>query len=602
MNKLLDKLVEIVQNLNLIDLEKRLLVVKNKMADTNPNLILPLIGEYSSGKTTLLNALTNSKCLETGPFPTTSTIYEVHFSSTKVCVQVHDENGECSEIEDFHNLKNEVLSNSKVVSVYDTSTRIDSMTILVDTPGLSSPNPLHRQTLVDFLPNADGVLLIIDINQQITRSITDFVEIMNLLKKPIFLVITHCDTKSTKDQEITIRHICSNCNFPIRQIACVAAQQNELSEFYQLIENIQSEKKQILSEVNAERIKIIANEISARIDELLSTFKDEKVMDEAIKLQEHELCKIKRNIDKLIERIKEELRIHRTTTTRKFEETIIGKLETLVVGKSANFDSDAISIINNTISVFLSNFKNDVYSILKEESKKDFEGGIISFGSLSDINMSSLSINEANYNLSLNTMGHEYDKTIASIAKVAIVAGVTASVASAVSASKNSAASTVPMDAAIEPVNEASLLNENAIDIVDTVSDIASIVSNSYGINGLTHQSISPNIERKNTGIIESLVGLATDKAIGKPQRRRAIYTYINESLLPDFNKEMERLGNEISSMISETLYRDAEEFINQKKSCIQQMKDDYEKQKDAYNKKIILLNTYQKDLKDLAQ
>ena len=109
-----------------------------------------------------------------------------------------------------------------------------------------------------------------------------------------------------------------------------------------------------------------------RIDELLSTSKDEKVMDEAIKLQEHELCKIKRNIDKLIERIKEELRIHRTTTTRKFEETIIGKLETLVVGKSANFDSDAISIINNTISVFLSNFKNDVYSILKEESKKDY--------------------------------------------------------------------------------------------------------------------------------------------------------------------------------------------------------------------------------------
>ena len=87
------------------------------------------------------------------------------------------------------------------MTVFDTSKRIPASTIIVDTPGLSSPDPQHKQTLVNFLPKADGILLVTDINQQMTRSLTDFIEMIKLSQRPIYLILTKSDTKSEEDIE-----------------------------------------------------------------------------------------------------------------------------------------------------------------------------------------------------------------------------------------------------------------------------------------------------------------------------------------------------------------------------------------------------------------
>lgn len=79
------------------------------------------------------------------------------------------------EVNDIVDLKNDRLAQSTVINIFDTSTRVPATTVLVDTPGLSSLNSQHKQTLVDFLPQADGVLLVTDVNQQIIRSLTDFI-------------------------------------------------------------------------------------------------------------------------------------------------------------------------------------------------------------------------------------------------------------------------------------------------------------------------------------------------------------------------------------------------------------------------------------------
>ena len=157
----------------------------NKIEESNNGncpLILPLVGEFSSGKTTLVNALTDSKKLETATKPTTATIYEVHFGSHKCCAKVLTESGEEILYSEISELKNENLNDAKVVTVFDTSTKVPDTTVLVDTPGLSSPDPKHKKTLVEFLPNADGILLVSDINQQITKSLIDFVNTVSITK------------------------------------------------------------------------------------------------------------------------------------------------------------------------------------------------------------------------------------------------------------------------------------------------------------------------------------------------------------------------------------------------------------------------------------
>ena len=251
------KLIEIAEFLGLGNIVSELRMIDWRSKQENANLILPLVGEFSSGKTTLINALTDSKKLETATKPTTSTIYEVHFGCDSCHAKVLMEDGVVQDVNDLAELKNDNLADAKVVTVFDTSKRVPATTILVDTPGLSSPEQKHRQTLVDFLPKADGIMLVIDINQQITKSLTDFIETMKLSRRPIYLILTKSDTKSAGDIEAAKKYISDNCQIPLKQLSVVSSATNSLDELYLLLDNIQKDKKEILKQVDGQRVKDI---------------------------------------------------------------------------------------------------------------------------------------------------------------------------------------------------------------------------------------------------------------------------------------------------------------------------------------------------------
>ena len=75
----IELLHDIAQYLGLSNIESEIHSIKNRITQENSSLVLPLVGEFSSGKTTLINSLTDSKKLETATKPTTATIYEGHF-------------------------------------------------------------------------------------------------------------------------------------------------------------------------------------------------------------------------------------------------------------------------------------------------------------------------------------------------------------------------------------------------------------------------------------------------------------------------------------------------------------------------------------------
>lgn len=201
----LDRLIAISQDLGLLNETAQLQLIKERSSNSECDLILPLVGEFSAGKTTLINALLDSeRKLETATEPTTATLFEIHFGADHCYAQIVQENGNTQEVESFSDIKNNEVKDSLVVNVFDTSKKISPNIILVDTPGLSSPVAQHRQVLVDFLPNADGILLVVDINAQMTRSLTDFISTMQLAKRPVFLVITKCDTKSEQEVQNTV--------------------------------------------------------------------------------------------------------------------------------------------------------------------------------------------------------------------------------------------------------------------------------------------------------------------------------------------------------------------------------------------------------------
>lgn len=597
MNKV-ETLVDIAEYLGLSNIVSELNAIEQRSKQDNASLILPLVGEFSSGKTTLINSLTDSKKLETATKPTTATIYEVHFGCDSCHAKVVTEEGLIQEVDDIANLKNDDLANAKVVTVFDTSNRVPSTTILVDTPGLSSPDPQHKQTLVNFLPKADGIMLVTDINQQITRSLTDFIETMKLSKRPIFLILTKSDTKSSVDIESAKKYISENCQIPLKQLAVVSAATNNLEEIYSLLDTIQKDKKEIIKKVDGQRISNIVNLLIEHVETLMGASNSDKDLDEAIRKSQYELDKISRNIDRLVDSMSDDIEEQERLVSRKFEDTIYTKLNTLVTGKSNNFDGEAISSINNTATLLMNDYKSGIQNILREKarSQKGTENEV-PLSSLENMDLSSIQMSGLSYNLDLNTMGHEYDGWI----KTGVIAVAAIGAVAAVASTGGAAAGALTTAATVD----------NVIDVADTVTDVGSMISNQKTVGRMEKAVgfVSNATDKYNSfnesnqqmgqqvgsdkGMVDSLVGLVTDKMMSKPQRVRAIRNYVDGSLAPEFKIGLHSISQTLLESIKCNLHNEASVIIGQKTDSLNQLRQEMKEKKDLFEQRMEQLREF---------
>ena len=561
-----NQLKSIAEFLNLNNVIAELIQIETRVQQQNAPIILPLVGEFSSGKTTLINALTDSKCLESATKPTTATIYEVHFGAEVCRAEVINAEGARVDVSDLSTLKNDALADAQVVTLFDTSNRVPSSTIIVDTPGLSSPDPKHRQTLVDFLPKADGILLVADINQQITRSLTDFIQMIKLSQRPIYLILTKSDTKSREDVELAKAYICKNCEIPLKQVAVVSATKDSLTDFYALLDSIQQEKKDILKRVDEQRIKNIIQFMSEYIDGLISASdSSDGALEDAIMDSQEELNQIKQSINRLIQSMSDDIEEQERETTRKFEDTVFDKLNTLISGKSSDFDNDAIMAINGTASLLMSSYRNNIQTAMRSAAQKQ-KGSEhdISFSSLMSMDLSNIQLSGLSYTLDLNSMGHEYDKLI----KMGVIA-----------------TAAVVRHSVFEGAEEAKQLLTFAKDVVSTYKVIED------GAQRLSAKTGS------NKDIIDNMVGLVTENLFSKPQRVRAIHNYIDTTLSPEFRERLYNISHQLIEAIRESLYADASEVIGQRTETLNQMKTERKEQIEQFNQRINQLRDYKKRL-----
>lgn len=603
-------LKEVAQELGQQNILNSLNAIQERASQQNANLLIPLVGEFSSGKTTLLNALTDSKKLETATKPTTATIYEIHFGCNKCEANVVLSDGQVAHFDDLGGFKNDQLSDAQIVTVFDTSTKVPSSTILVDTPGLSSPVIKHRQVLVDFLPSADAILLVVDINQQVTRSLTDFIDMIKLSKRPVYIVLTKSDTKSVSEIEAAKQYIADNCKLPVQQVVVVSAAKDNMSELYALLETIQKSKNEILAKVDGQRIKDLAQILVNRVDEMLTASSSDENLDMEIRRQQLDLDKIKRNINRLIDSMASDISEDGSKISRRFEDSMYEKLGALVAGGSANMDNDALSVINNTASLLLSEYKNNIMGILKSKVQSaQGSDSEIPVESLMSIDLSGVQISGLNYNLDLNSMGHEYDGMIKTgVIAVAAVAAVAATVATAGAAGAAGAAGTAGTAGAASAAGTVatSVAASKAVDIVDTATDVGSIIYTRKMMKRIakTEEFAGKAVDKYNKiekadkkGILSSMVGFATERLLSKPQRVRAVRNYVDGTLVPEFKSQMENLSQSVVNMIRGGLQNDASEMIAQKTAMLNELKEQCSEHKAEFARRKETLKQYKEKL-----
>ena len=586
----LNRIIEIAESLEQKSIAERLRAIDERTQNPSAQLILPLIGEFSAGKTSLINALTDSKVLETASLPTTATLYQIFFGSTENKAVALTAEGESVELQ-LDALKNDELLKYPTVNLFDTSTKVPKDIIFVDTPGLSSPDPKHREVLISILPRVDAILLTVDANQPITRSLLAFVKEMRLADKPIYLILNKTDTKSTGELQDLKAGIARDIDLPIDSIVCTSASTGGVSELQQLLSKIQAEKTQIIAKVDALRTKELIGELRSFIAEILRSSSSPKELKEAVRAQERELERLQSNIRLLMERVEEKLSDKVDETQSTLRTQLWSSLNGILSKKGISYNQEIDAEVKRVKTILLQNFTRQVATTIREvnASNRDIH---VQLPSAETIDLSQLGEQIDNIPMEdFDSVGHENDKTFGWIAKgLAIAAGV-ASVAatgglSALVGATGAAGAAGVAGAALE-VGEVAAVATTAVKttkmmrMMNVMSKAGSFIQKGHQIS-----SVVSSAAEKERGFIEGLVGKATE-FFSKPRREAAVEHFLDAQILPNFEADLRNYLSESLRLIGERMNAEAAALVGEKREALSQLQTQQEQEQAKYEAEI---------------
>ncbi|MBC5815455.1 MAG: dynamin family protein [Candidatus Eremiobacteraeota bacterium] len=192
--------------------------------------VLAVVGEFSSGKSFLLNALLGKFRYETAANtrritgllatdinPSTATITELEWGSSEEANAYYEDGrteripldrlskfvavGKTGDEGKMHDATAvESRAPARVLVSVDSPFLQRGFTV-ADTPGLASINPAHRRATLQFLPSADAVLYLIDTQQPFSEGDAAFLGIIRQHIDSIFIVQTKIDLWEQKQSD-----------------------------------------------------------------------------------------------------------------------------------------------------------------------------------------------------------------------------------------------------------------------------------------------------------------------------------------------------------------------------------------------------------------
>ena len=596
----LNRIIEIAESLEQKSIAERLRAIEERTQNPSAQLILPLIGEFSAGKTSLINALTDSKVLETASLPTTAILYQIIFGAPENKAVALSAEGEEVELQ-LDALKNDELKTYPTVTLFDTSTKVPKDIIFVDTPGLSSPDPRHREVLTSILPRVDAILLTVDANQAVTRSLVEFVKSMRLAEKPIYLILNKIDTKSPSELQDLKRGIARDVDLPIDSLVCASAYANNISELQQLLTKIQGQKTQIIAKVDALRTKDLIGELRSFIAEILRSSSSPKELKEAVRAQERELERLQSNIRQLMERVEEKLSDKVDETQSTLRTQLWTSLNGILSKKGISYNEEIKAEVINVKTILLQNFTRQVATTIREvnASSRDIR---VQLPSAETIDLSQLGDQVDNIPMEdFDSVGHGWDKAIgwatvglASVAGVATLAatgglaalGIGGAAAAAGTTAAGAATAAGVAGAALE-VGEVAAVATTAVKttkmmrMMNVMSKAGSFIQKGHQIS-----SVVSSAAEKERGFIEGLVGKATE-FFSKPRREAAVEHFLDAQILPNFEADLRNYLSESLRLIGERMNAEAATLVGEKREALSQLQAQQEQEQAKYEAEI---------------
>jgi len=210
-------LAEIIRSAQAVDTKDGTLLsqardLHARLAENRFNLLV--VGRFSRGKSTLMNAILGGDYLPTGIVPLTSVITTVRYGSRKQVVLNFTDSGLSREVPlsrlAEYVTQRENPANVKKLAYAEIQFPIELLRrglFFVDSPGLGSPIIENTATTERFLPQADAFVLVTSYESPLSEEEDRILHRIRNMNKKLYVVVNKQDTVGSADREEALRFV-----------------------------------------------------------------------------------------------------------------------------------------------------------------------------------------------------------------------------------------------------------------------------------------------------------------------------------------------------------------------------------------------------------
>ncbi|MGL2395926.1 dynamin family protein [Helicobacter pylori] len=249
-------------------------------------LVIPVVGNFSAGKSTLLNRFLGSSVLPTGITPETSLATELHYSANEriEAFSNNDEKAESFELNEqsFEVIKENATKYSYLKVYLNNEALKDSEPLVfVDMPGFDSPISSHTHAILEYLERGVHFVILVSVEEgSLTKRMVRELKTLLEFDKGLSFILSKTNLRTPSQVEEVSHYIEEQIQDHLDLTTHLIYSNKDNNALLEVADKIDAEK--LFSALYLKRLKFLNSQLQNSLKSVIESFdySKEKALDE----------------------------------------------------------------------------------------------------------------------------------------------------------------------------------------------------------------------------------------------------------------------------------------------------------------------------------